>query len=71
MTIGLPAKRNTSFNVHGEPIVETPQHALTCFLGTDIDVLVVHDMLIEKRWTYPLARPFLRFAERVREHLPR
>ena len=67
---GVPVLINTSFNVRGEPIVETPAQAVNCFLGTDIDVLVIHDLLIEKRWTYPLSRPFLRFAERVRQHLP-
>lgn len=68
---GVPVLINTSFNVRGEPIVETPVDAMKCFLGTDLDVLVMHDLLIEKRWTYPLARPLLRFAARVRQHLPR
>ncbi len=68
---GVPVLINTSFNIRGEPIVETPVHAMKCFLGTDIDVLVLHDLLVEKRWTYPLVRPLLRFAERVRQHLPR
>lgn len=67
---GVPVLLNTSFNVRGEPIVETPQDAMNCFLGTDIDVLVIHDLLIEKRWTFPLLLPFLRFADRVRAHLP-
>jgi carbamoyltransferase len=67
---GVPVLLNTSFNVRGEPIVETPTDAMKCFLATDIDVLVIHDLLIEKRWTYPLARPFMRFADRVRQHLP-
>jgi len=67
---GVPVLLNTSFNVRGEPIVETPTDAMKCFLSTEIDVLVIHDLLIEKRWTYPLARPFMRFADRVRQHLP-
>ncbi len=67
---GVPVLLNTSFNIRGEPIVETPTDAMKCFLGTDIDVLVIHDLLIEKRWTYPLVRPFMRFADRVRQHLP-
>ncbi len=66
---GVPVLLNTSFNVRGEPIVETPKNAMRCFLGTGIDVLVIHDLLIEKRWTYPLALPFMRFADRVRQHL--
>jgi carbamoyltransferase len=67
---GVPVLVNTSFNIRGEPIVETPMEAMDCFLSTDIDVLVIHDLLIEKRWTYPLAQPLLRFAARVRQHLP-
>jgi len=67
---GVPVLLNTSFNVRGEPIVETPTDAMKCFLATEIDVLVIHDLLIEKRSTYPLARPFMRFADRVRQHLP-
>src|SRR5262245_31405306 len=46
---GVPLLVNTSFNVKGEPIVETPQDALNCFLNTGIDYLVLHDMLIAKR----------------------
>lgn len=67
---GVPVLLNTSFNVRGEPIVETPADAMKCFLGTGIDILVIDDLLIEKRWTYPLTLPFIRFADRVREHLP-
>lgn len=43
---GIPVLINTSFNVNGEAIVETPQDALECFLYTDIDALIVEDMLI-------------------------
>jgi carbamoyltransferase len=46
---GVPVLVNTSFNVKGEPIVETPQDALNCFLTTGIDYLAMHDLLIEKR----------------------
>jgi len=46
---GVPVLVNTSFNVKGEPIVETPQDALNCFLSTGIDYLAMHDLLIEKR----------------------
>jgi len=46
---GIPLLVNTSFNVKGEPIVETPQDALNCFLNTGIDYLVLRDMLIAKR----------------------
>jgi carbamoyltransferase len=40
---------NTSFNVRGEPIVNTPRDAYTCFMRTDIDVLVLGDFLLEKK----------------------
>ena len=39
---------NTSFNVRGEPIVASAADSLTCFLLTDIDALVLGDMIIEK-----------------------
>ena len=46
---GVPVLLNTSFNVRGEPIVETPDDAVRCFKGTNIDVLVLGDHVIEKR----------------------
>jgi carbamoyltransferase len=46
---GVPVLLNTSFNVKGEPIVETPDDAVRCFLGTGIDYLVLHDVLMAKR----------------------
>jgi carbamoyltransferase len=45
---GCPVIVNTSFNVRGEPIVGTPADAFRCFMGTDIDVLVVGDYWLEK-----------------------
>ena len=39
---------NTSFNVRGEPIVRTPQEAYRCFMGTEMDVLVMEDFLLLK-----------------------
>jgi len=39
---------NTSFNVRGEPIVNTPEDAFRCFMGTDIDVLAVGNCLLYK-----------------------
>ena len=46
---GVPILLNTSFNDR-EPIVETPEHAINCFLGTDIDYLYFADLniLVEK-----------------------
>jgi carbamoyltransferase len=45
---GCPVLVNTSFNVRGEPIVESPKDAYTCFMRTDIDVLVLGDFLVHK-----------------------
>ncbi len=39
---------NTSFNVRGEPIVESPQDAFRCFMGTDIETLVIGNCLLKK-----------------------
>jgi carbamoyltransferase len=39
---------NTSFNIRGEPIVCTPQDAYRCFMGTDMDVLVMGNVLLLK-----------------------
>ena len=45
---GCPVLVNTSFNVRGEPIVCTPEDAYRCFLATDMDVLVLEDVVITK-----------------------
>ncbi len=45
---GVPVLLNTSFNVAGEPIVESPEDALKCFLKTDIDALLIEDYLLVK-----------------------
>jgi carbamoyltransferase len=39
---------NTSFNVRGEPIVCTPADAYRCFMGTNMDVLVLENQVIFK-----------------------
>ncbi|MFD2467888.1 carbamoyltransferase family protein [Amycolatopsis silviterrae] len=39
---------NTSFNVRGEPIVNTPHEAYTCFMRTDIDLLAIGGFLLSK-----------------------
>ena len=44
----MPVLLNTSFNVAGEPIVESPEDAIKCFLGTDIDALLIEDYLLIK-----------------------
>jgi len=43
-----PVVVNTSFNVRGEPIVGTPEDAFRCFMGTNIEVLVVGNCLLRK-----------------------
>jgi carbamoyltransferase len=45
---GCPVLINTSFNVRGEPIVCTPQDALRCFLGTEMDVLVLENFVVRR-----------------------
>ena len=45
---GCPILVNTSFNVRGEPIVCTPEDAFRCFMGTEIDVLVVGNCILRK-----------------------
>jgi carbamoyltransferase len=39
---------NTSFNIRGEPIVCTPEDAYHCFMGTDMDVLVLENHILLK-----------------------
>jgi carbamoyltransferase len=50
---GCPVLVNTSFNVRGEPIVCTPEDAFRCFMGTDIERLVVGNALISKEQQDP------------------
>lgn len=45
---GCPVVVNTSFNVRGEPIVCTPEDAFRCFMGTELDVLVVGNCILYK-----------------------
>ena len=45
---GCPVLVNTSFNVRGEPIVCTPEDAFGCFMGTEIEVLVVGNCYLRK-----------------------
>lgn len=47
-TTGTPVLVNTSFNVRGEPIVCTPEDSYRCFMGTDIEVLVVENCILYK-----------------------
>ena len=45
---GCPVLVNTSFNVRGEPIVRTPTDAFRCFMGTELDLLVVGNAVLRK-----------------------
>jgi len=51
---GCPVIINTSFNVRGEPIVGTPEHAYVCFMRTNMDYLILGNFLIEKKEQKPL-----------------
>jgi hypothetical protein len=58
---GFPIVLNTSFNNQAEPIVNSVEDALACFVSTDLDYLVIEDLLITKRadrtdelWNYRL-----------------
>jgi carbamoyltransferase len=43
-----PVLINTSFNVRGEPIVNTPKEAFNCFMGTNLDYLVIGNCILDK-----------------------
>ena len=45
---GCPVLVNTSFNVRGEPIVNSPTDAFNCFMGTDLDYLVIGNCILDK-----------------------
>ncbi len=45
---GCPVLVNTSFNVRGEPIVNTPEDAFRCFMGSEIETLVVGNCFLKK-----------------------
>ena len=46
---GVGAVLNTSFNLHGFPIVLTPEDAIGVFLNSDLDAILLNGMYIEKR----------------------
>jgi carbamoyltransferase len=62
---GVPVLLNTSFNVKGEPIVETPLDAVRCFLSTGIDHLALHDLLLAKTLVHTLLSPVLKMTSDV------
>ncbi|WP_246076245.1 carbamoyltransferase family protein [Amycolatopsis cihanbeyliensis] len=71
---GTPVLLNTSFNNNAEPIVQTVEDVLTCFLTTDLDLLVIDDFVVRRRAGGELAfddfritfRPVAKLAKNVR-----
>jgi len=45
---GVPLLVNTSFNIRGEPIICNPTDAFRCFMGTDLDILVIGNHVLSK-----------------------
>jgi carbamoyltransferase len=45
---GCPVIVNTSFNVRGEPIVNSPTDAFNCFMGTGLDYLIIGNCILDK-----------------------
>ena len=45
---GCPILINTSFNIRGEPIVCNPADAFKCFMGTELDILVIDNFFLLK-----------------------
>ena len=45
---GCPVIVNTSFNVRGEPIVNSPTDAFNCFMGTELDYLIIGNSILDK-----------------------
>jgi carbamoyltransferase len=63
---GVPVLINTSFNIKGEPIVETPQDAVNCFLNTGVDHLVMHDTIVSKNAMHKVVAPVVNVYADVR-----
>jgi decarbamoylnovobiocin carbamoyltransferase/7-O-carbamoyltransferase len=65
---GTPVLLNTSFNNNVEPIIQTVEDALTCFLTTDLSYLVIEDHLVWRRFSgqMPLEDMIIRFKPGVR-----
>ena len=50
---GCPVVVNTSFNVRGEPIVCTPEDAFRCFMGSEIETLIIGNCVLRKEQQNP------------------
>ena len=46
---GVPVVLNTSFNIQGEPVVESPKDAIRCFYSNGLDALVLGNFLLVKK----------------------
>ena len=55
--LGREMVLNTSFNVKGQPIVNTPQEAIKTFLGTGIEYLFLENNLVSRRASWPPDAP--------------
>jgi carbamoyltransferase len=53
---GCPAVINTSFNVRGEPLVLSPEDALSCFMRTEMDYLMLGSFLLSKSEQAPIKK---------------
>jgi len=56
---GVPVLINTSYNIKGEPIVETPRDAVACFLTTGVDHLIMHDTIVSKTAMHKIVGPLV------------
>ena len=63
---GCPVLVNTSFNVRGEPIVCTPEDAFRCFMGNELDLLVVGNCVLQKAAQDPALKINYSFVARCR-----
>lgn len=62
---GCPILLNTSFNVRGEPIVESPIDAIECFVNTEIDSLVLGNILINREDNTDLIEKYRKIQEKI------
>ena len=61
---GCPVIVNTSFNVRGEPIVNTPTDAFNCFMGTELDYLIIGNCILDKnRQNFKLKKDYTKEFE--------
>jgi carbamoyltransferase len=51
---GVPILINTSFNIRGEPIVCSPEDAIKCFSGTNLDYLVIENFIVSKKKNFKI-----------------